>query len=113
MAPMTCASSDTSTWTNTALLAPNVAASCWPASSLTSKIATLPPRRTNSSHVPRPMPDAPPVTTATLPLMSMLFLAIEFLERARAENVARDDELLDFGRAVGDGQDACIAEVTL
>src|SRR5438552_6244201 len=111
IAPMTCASSATSTWTNSALPAPSAATSCGPASSFTSNIATLPPRRTNSSHVPRPMPDAPPVTTATLPLMSMLVLTIENSERARPKHVARDDELLDFGRAIRNRQDARVAEV--
>ena len=40
---------------------------CLPVSSAMSAITTFAPSRANSRHVPRPIPEEPPVTSATLP----------------------------------------------
>ena len=49
---------------------PGPSANAVPSSSWTSAITTLAPSATNRSTMPRPMPDAPPVTIATLPASS-------------------------------------------
>src|SRR4029450_3595192 len=109
IAALTCASSATSVFANSALPAPNAATVACPVSSFMSRIATLPPRATNASHAPRPMPDAPPVTTATLPLISIRFPIQVRSKCADAEDVAPDDELLDLGRPIGDRHDPGVA----
>src|SRR6187402_1376351 len=55
-----------------------LAASASPFSWFRSKMATLPPAETNRSTAPSPSPEAPPVTMATLPLMSMSVSSVAF-----------------------------------
>src|SRR5690606_35458929 len=65
-------------------LAPSLAACSLPSLSWTSAMTTLPPALTMSSVVAPPRPDAPPVTTTTLPLNSMacLLWGFDCLSRA-------------------------------
>jgi hypothetical protein len=65
----TWAWSPTSVSRNTAP-SPRSAASASPSSVCTSAITTLAPSAMNRSAIPRPMPDAAPVTIATLPVSS-------------------------------------------
>src|SRR5262245_47026346 len=84
--------------------------------SCTSATHTAAPSRARRSAVARPMPDAPPVTTAALPakraLSTETSLAATFpsdrllqLGAALVEDAARDDQLLDLLRALEDVQD--------
>jgi hypothetical protein len=69
MADLTAASSVTSTFQKAAshVFAESSAASAWPSFSITSKMATLAPSSAMRSTQARPMPTAPPVTTAVFP----------------------------------------------
>src|SRR4051794_13901149 len=68
----TDAGSETSVWTP--LTSPRSASSVtvvWSTGVSTSAITTLAPASSNACTMPRPMPDAPPVTTATFPFTSV------------------------------------------
>ena len=64
-------SSTTFTFAKTQLSAPSSATIACPASSFRSKMTTLPPAVAMRRVTACPIPEAPPVTTATFPLISM------------------------------------------
>src|SRR5712664_3332349 len=74
---------------------------CWPASLLRSAMSTAAPSRARSRAVAAPIPDAPPVTTATLPVNLMTVLPVLMCRPAGDVAGPASPVLHGYGSAAG------------